>query len=634
MNPERVVFFVNSQALRRWLEPALAAKGIPCIWRIMNHMRAARAGEPADAWLRQPVVTVPLALQSLPRVCDFFRERAPRADIRIFFAPGAPWLDAEARCATILTVGHSRHLQALLAETLHSDSINGCLDRLYTDFGRERVSVFKGWEESCAPAALLHAFFTETGLGSAEEAAALASSLVYPSAPRLDVLRFMEAINFLFTDAVTPHVFTWREQRAFLQGGTGAEHILSPTQRAQLLQRLLAAERKAPQHLEIIPFLEQELHKVEGEQDTLERCDDLRPENARRLAELLDPDFARWILNAPHKPEESRRFVSRVCLEAIRQVHGKGSAKPQAASRPKVSVLTLTYNHGKYIEETIKSVLMQETDFEVEHIILDNGSSDETAAIIQEYASTCKSIRPIIIPGPQEPHAVLWLFEAARTPYVAICEGDDYFTNPKKLQTQVDFLDDHPDCGLCFHPVRVVYEDDPSRERVHPRPEDLPHGLRQFYSLNDLIKGNIIQTNSVMYRWAFCHGLPVWFRYDLIPGDWYWHLLHAETGPIGFINTVMSVYRRHKEALYYLAEVDRLKHRYTVGLRELDFYDAVNEHFRHRFESIILDMTNGVFVDCALYCEQINDHSLLQEMADKYPRFTGHFLDSLDALDR
>ena len=217
----------------------------------------------------------------------------------------------------------------------------------------------------------------------------------------------------------------------------------------------------------------------------------------------------------------------------------------------------------------------------------------------------------------------------ARSPYVAICDGDDYFTDPNKLQMQADFLDAHPDCAICFHPVRVIYEDDPTRERFYPPLEELPRGVRQFYYLSDLIKCNLIQTNSVMYRWRFIDGLPDWFRPDLMPGDWYWHLLHAEKGKIGFINKVMSVYRRHKTSVYYLAEVDRLKHRYTVGLKELEAFDVVNKHFDRKFETILLDLTNGVFADCLLYAEKIDDMSIIEELAGKYPHFGQHFLNSL-----
>ncbi|MDR0826539.1 MAG: glycosyltransferase, partial [Desulfovibrio sp.] len=259
---------------------------------------------------------------------------------------------------------------------------------------------------------------------------------------------------------------------------------------------------------------------------------------------------------------------------------------------------------------------------------------DGTQDIILDYAARYPHIVPLFQKARSRGSPnVRALFDMARSEYVAICDGDDYFTDPDKLQTQADLLDANPDCGLCFHIVRVTYEDDPERERLYPPVAELPRGVRPFYYLGDLIRVNLIQTNSVMYRWRFKDGLPDWFRSDLMPGDWYWHLLHAEKGKIGFINRVMSVYRRHKAGVYYLAEVDRLKHRYTVGARELEMYDAVNRHFGGKFESILLDLTNGVFADCLKYQiaekAEADDNDIMEELAKKYPHFAQHFLNSL-----
>ena len=225
------------------------------------------------------------------------------------------------------------------------------------------------------------------------------------------------------------------------------------------------------------------------------------------------------------------------------------------------------------------------------------------------------------------------LFDMCRTEYAALCDGDDYFTDPAKLQIQVEFLDQHKDCALCFHPVKVVYEDDSKHERVYPPVEQLPRGIKPFYYLSDLLKCNIIQTNSVVYRWRFRNGLPEWFRPDCCPGDWYWHLLHAELGKIGFINKIMSVYRRHKKGIYYLSEVDRLKHRATVGQREIEVYDIINKHFDNKYKSILLDLVNGVFADCLMYDssrEQDEEFNpVLPTLVEKYPDFARHFLESL-----
>jgi len=322
---------------------------------------------------------------------------------------------------------------------------------------------------------------------------------------------------------------------------------------------------------------------------------------------------------------EQERFVAQ---SGIRKTHF--TFVPQK-NIPVVSVLTMAYNQEAYIAQCMESVLEQETDFPVQHLVLDHCSRDGTQDIIAEYALRHPSIRPLLlssrIPG-QNVHA---LFSRCRSEFAALCDGDDYFTDPHKLQQQVDLMRSNPECSLCFHPVRVLYEDEPDRVRSYPPLEVLPRGVRPFYYLSDLVKFNFIQTNSALYRWRFTEGIPDWFRADLCPGDWYWHLLHAERGKIGFINKEMSVYRRHKGGVYYLAEVDRLKHRFTTGWAEINTYDAVNSHFESKFFDLFANLADGVIADMTIYVHNNPEcgwtmEGYHEEVAQKYPKFMAHLL--------
>lgn len=298
----------------------------------------------------------------------------------------------------------------------------------------------------------------------------------------------------------------------------------------------------------------------------------------------------------------------------------------------KVFVLTLAYNQERYISECIESVLAQKTSFPIKHIIVDHGSTDDTPQIISEYAEKYQSIVPILLPQRfRGGENVRTLFSVADTDYAALCDGDDYFTEPCKLQKQVDFLEAHPDYGLCFHPVHVIYEDGTDRERFYPPLDQMPRGVREFYYLADLIKQNLIQTNSVMYRWRFKDGLPDWFRSDLVPGDWYWHLLHAEKGKIGFINEVMSVYRRHRKSLYYTSEsFDTLiEHRLIHGMKELETYEVVNKHFDGRYLRAFSSLANGVFSAFLKHQLDTGDESYLKEATERFPILGGEFLKEL-----
>lgn len=299
-----------------------------------------------------------------------------------------------------------------------------------------------------------------------------------------------------------------------------------------------------------------------------------------------------------------------------------------SSSRPLVSVLTLARNQEAYIAKCIESVLAQKTDFRVEHIILDHCSTDKTPDILRQYAQKYPSIRPVLLSQWVPGQNVRGLFSRCRSKYAALCDGDDYFTDPLKLQKQVDFLEAHPECSLCFHPVDVVYEDG-SPSRVYPPQEMLPGGIRTFYTIEDLLKANLAQTNSVMYRWRFVDGLPKWFDPTLVPGDWYWHLLHAEKGLIGYLREHMSVYFRHSASLYTSAEGNLVDHRHIHGFNELRTYCICNQHFQGKYYDYFCRLAVGVLANFTQVYRKTGDDSLLKKAAELAPRFTHDFLNQI-----
>ena len=127
-----------------------------------------------------------------------------------------------------------------------------------------------------------------------------------------------------------------------------------------------------------------------------------------------------------------------------------------------VSAVMITYGHEKYISEAIYGVLMQKCNFDVELIIANDCSPDTTEDIVNEIISSHKNCswikytRHLINKG-----AVgnfIWSLKQAKGKYLAICEGDDYWTDPYKLQKQVDFLEKNNDFSICFTDYKVLYE--------------------------------------------------------------------------------------------------------------------------------------------------------------------------------
>jgi glycosyltransferase involved in cell wall biosynthesis len=248
--------------------------------------------------------------------------------------------------------------------------------------------------------------------------------------------------------------------------------------------------------------------------------------------------------------------------------------------KPLLSVCIITYNHARYIQEAIDSLLVQEVNFEWELIIADDCSTDGTRDILLDYKKKYPQLIKLILQksnvGPEKNWLDLLAYPKSK--YVLYAEGDDYLIDPTKLQRQVDFLEAHPDFSMCFHPVKVVYEDGSRADGIFPSPE--LRAKKSVLGLDDLLVTNFIQTNSVMYRWQFIDkNVKDVFPKSIAPGDWFLHLLHAQAGKIGFMNRVMAVYRRHPAGVWWEADnnIDLIWKKH--GVAHLAFYAEVLQRY-------------------------------------------------------
>lgn len=216
-------------------------------------------------------------------------------------------------------------------------------------------------------------------------------------------------------------------------------------------------------------------------------------------------------------------------------------------SRDLISIVMITFNHEVYITQAIKSVLSQKTEkFDVELIIADDASTDATAEVIETFRKKYpKIIKPILHKnniGIQD--NFLGALNAAKGKYIALCEGDDYWTDSSKLDRQYRYMESHSNDYLVFHPVEV--KDELSNKIIGCYPDDQ---ISKTYTLEELLDHNFIQTNSVLYR-----NIGPYKDNNvnnMLPLDWYIHLYHARCGEIGFIDRRMAVYRKHTSSVWW-----------------------------------------------------------------------------------
>ena len=281
-----------------------------------------------------------------------------------------------------------------------------------------------------------------------------------------------------------------------------------------------------------------------------------------------------------------------------------------------VSICCITYNHEKFIEECLDGFLIQETNFPFEILIHDDASTDKTQNIIRKYVEQYPDIiKPVYQKENQFSQGIkplqTYLLPNAKSKYIALCEGDDYWTDPLKLQKQVNFMENNDDYTVCFHFVKVIYENKEMGDSLYPTLSDFTS-----FSVENLLKTNFIQTNSVLYRNQFNYTIPK----DILPGDWYLHLYHAQFGKIGFIDEIMSVYRRHSGGLWWDSynNIDSLfmKH----GIKHLMFFFEIFKLFQNNalYKDIILNKIIEIIerYKFALAINSQTNTSLLQKLVN------------------
>lgn len=284
----------------------------------------------------------------------------------------------------------------------------------------------------------------------------------------------------------------------------------------------------------------------------------------------------------------------------------------------KLSICCLTYNHARFIRQVLEGFIRQKTNFNFEILIHDDASTDGTADIIREFEKKYPDIiKPIYQSENQFSKGVSiskkFNFPRIKGQYVALCEGDDYWTDPLKLQKQVDFLDAHPECSICFHPVKVVWEDKSQKDRIFPTPSF--RFRKKITTLQDLLKHNYIQTNSVVYRWRFHKDSLNLIPDDILPGDYFLHLLHAQTGKIGFIDDVMAVYRKHTDGLWNGAgKTDEWFSR--CGYKHMNFYRQLEKHFNISMREKLIVMA----AKCLKSAHQSDNIALVEQIQVHYPK--------------
>ncbi len=218
---------------------------------------------------------------------------------------------------------------------------------------------------------------------------------------------------------------------------------------------------------------------------------------------------------------------------------------------PVVSVFCITYNHVKFIRDAIEGFLMQETTFPVEIFIHDDASTDRTAEIVKEYAAKYPQLFWTVFQTENQwskgTKKILFDYLAQqRGEFIAMCEGDDYWTSQRKLQKQVEALESKPQASGCFARASIAsFSESGDYVGATGPGED-----KCEYSMEDLlVTGHIAQTLTVIYRRDRIAPAPEWI--SCCPaGDIPLAIIAASKGPLLFLDEIVGVYRVHSGGVH------------------------------------------------------------------------------------
>lgn len=264
-----------------------------------------------------------------------------------------------------------------------------------------------------------------------------------------------------------------------------------------------------------------------------------------------------------------------------------------------VSVLCTVYNHGKYLRDTLDGFVNQQVDFKYEILIHDDASTDDSVDIIREYCDKYPDIfRPIFQSENQYSKGVKItsnLFKMARGEYIAICEGDDYWSDNMKLKVQYEYMEKHKECACVFHPVEYLANGVAFRDDKHGDDE-------RDFSVKELIRGGgaFQATCSLFFRSRYVKKeLPAFIRIADV-GDYPLQLYLGLCGRVHYIPKIMAKYRWLNEGSW-TQKVSKDKGRWLKHLRTLNMWmGAFNVYTTNKYKEDVAYIITWMTMDAYL----------------------------------
>ncbi len=296
-----------------------------------------------------------------------------------------------------------------------------------------------------------------------------------------------------------------------------------------------------------------------------------------------------------------------------------------------VTICCITYNHENLISQTLDGFLMQKTNFKFKVFVGEDHGPDGTADVVRRYA---EKYPDIIVPFIREENMgaqrnLVDLCNHANSPYIAFCEGDDYWIDELKLQKQFDYMQSHEDVRMCYTHTKILapenwhlngyYKHDDDGEMIIPRCTP-GFKYRKYYTTKDFITVFPNHTSSAFYRWNYDLKVPSWYFEGLV-GDIPMTILQMGRGKAVYLPDITSVYRRSDVGVFM--SKDDTDHFANTRLDYVRFIKGLREYFNENFG----DYLDGLFryritKEIANYlkaAEEYFEKDMVARLFDTYP---------------
>jgi glycosyltransferase involved in cell wall biosynthesis len=266
------------------------------------------------------------------------------------------------------------------------------------------------------------------------------------------------------------------------------------------------------------------------------------------------------------------------------------------SGKPKLSVYMITYNHEKYIAQAIEGVLDQKTNFKIKLFIGDDCSVDKTRDICLRYEKQSPDIIEVICTKENDikvnSENVINACIDSGADYIALCEGDDYWIDPYKLQKQVDFLDENPGFSMCFSAVRTISE----QKGLNAPPVLWPEIIKDVITIEDIISSHrhLIPTPTLVFRNIIPKEKPE-FYLDALSGDIALAIMLATHGNAKHLPIETAAYRNHGGGI---TKTEKHIMEGEEALKKL--YLGANKYYGYKYNSIfrkrLLEMSKNTLI--------------------------------------